>query len=199
MGYKPLSSNLSVSPTVTTTYGLTASGPGGSDNATVTLIVHQPPTVNANGPSSVNYGDSFTATYNTTNTNTLTVTIRYSFLNGTETTQQLTPSGGSLTVTPPYDNFGPHAVRLTFNAVGDDSMLATTEVNTTVNIDVTPESFVIPGSEDLPDEDVISPETVLESPSILINDLDIPVEVKASQPIQIDINEADNWQDVREL
>ena len=199
LGYKPLSSNLSVSPTVTTTYGLTASGPGGSDNATVTLIVHQPPTVNANGPSSVNYGDSFTATYNTTNTNTLTVTIRYSFLNGTETTQQLTPSGGSLTVTPPYDNFGPHAVRLTFNAVGDDSMLATTEVNTTVNIDVIPESFVIPGSEDLPDEDVISPETVLESPSILINDLDIPVEVKASQPIQIDINEADNWQDVREL
>ena len=199
LGTKPLSSSLVVSPTVTTTYVLTATGNGGADSVSITLTVYRPPTVTANAPSNVLYGNSFNITYNTTYTNTLTATIRYYYLNDVITTQQVTPSGGLLTVSPPYNNFGPYDVRVTFNAVGDDGLTDTTEVTTNVNIDTTPDAFVIPGSEDLPDEDVISPETVLESPSILIDDIDIPVEIRASQPIQVDINEADNWQDVREL
>ena len=199
LGYKPLSSSLAVAPTVTTTYVLTATGNGGADSVSITLTVYRPPTVTATAPSTVLYGNSFNITYDTTYTNTLTATIRYYYLNDVITTQQITPSGGSLTVSPPYDNFGPHDVRVTFNAVGDDGLTDTTEVTTNVNIDTTPQAFAIPGSEDLPDEEVISPETILESPSILIDDIDIPVEIRASQPIQVDINEADNWQDVREL
>ena len=57
----------------------------------------------------------------------------------------------------------------------------------------------IPPSDSDPSDEVISPDVTITTESIIIDDIDIPVEVKSSEPIKIDINDSGNWQDVREI
>ena len=59
-----------ISPTETTTYTLSASGPGGSDTAQLTVTVLQPPAVTLTGPTSVDYGDDITLSYSQVNATT---------------------------------------------------------------------------------------------------------------------------------
>jgi len=69
-----------------------------------------------------------------------------------------------------------------------------------------PDAVTIPDSlEQLPEDQVEAPdiETVLSSP-IVIDDIDIPVEIKANEPIQVRFDDADpdlntSWYNVREI
>ena len=72
---------------------------------------------------------------------------------------------------------------------------------TLVNIDQTPDNFTVDETDDLlKDADpVYTPETEILSEMYLINDIDIPVEIKADYPIKVDINKNDDWEDVRRI
>ena len=43
------------------------------------------------------------------------------------------------------------------------------------------------------------PESEILSEFYQVNDIDIPVEVKADWPINVDIDQQDNWQQVRQI
>ncbi len=88
----------SVSPTATTTYTATASGPGGKTSATVAVTVGSAPgmaTVNMTAsPASINSGSSSTLNVAASNASQVTVT-------GSDgTTYHLQPNGGTQTVSP---------------------------------------------------------------------------------------------------
>ncbi len=46
---------------------------------------------------------------------------------------------------------------------------------------------------------MFTPEVEVLSDLLLIDDIDIQVEIKANQPIQVDINQSGEWEEVREL
>ena len=48
-------------------------------------------------------------------------------------------------------------------------------------------------------EPVYTPDAELLSEMYLIDDIDIPVEIKSNYPIKVDINKNDNWEDVRQI
>jgi hypothetical protein len=70
-----------------------------------------------------------------------------------------------------------------------------------INIDQTPDAIEIPSSEDkLRDElPVITPNIEVTTEQIVIDDIDIPVTIKASQPIQVEIDDSGTYLPVEEL
>ena len=77
----------------------------------------------------------------------------------------------------------------------------TQEETVIVNIDETPDNIVIEESDEkIKDEQpVFTPETEILSEMYLVDDIDIPVEIKADFPILVDINKDDNWQKIRQI
>ena len=73
--------------------------------------------------------------------------------------------------------------------------------NIPIIIDDTPENLNIPESEDLLKDQtpVVSPEVEVLSDLILIDDIDIKVEVKSNYPIQVDLNQSDDWNNIRQI
>ena len=219
-----INSSSVVSPIDTTTYCAVASGLGGvSPNTCITITVYQIPTIEQfTVPSQINYGDAtFDVFYDTKYANS---TLKLEFFNAgynsgpnsgssfLEETVNLTPSGsaalgnsgaqatGTITYNPQWDNFGPRSiiVRLSGNGQGGSFVREETIV---VNIDETPDNIDIEESEDkLKDEQpIFTPETEVVSEMYLVDDIDIPVEIKSDQPILVDINKNDNWQKLREI
>ena len=74
-------------------------------------------------------------------------------------------------------------------------------MSTFINIDRTPDAIDIPSTEDkLRDEEpVITPDVEVITEQIVIDDIDIPVEVKADYPIQVEIDNSNVWYNVQEL
>ena len=204
IGAVPTSSSTTVNPTVTTTYTFNVSGNGGSDSDQTTLTVVQLPTAELNGPSNIDYGGNVTLTYETQNAdNGAVLSKTYMRVDGTTSvsTVNLTKNvSSSYTDNPPTTN-PPHTIRYVLQATSAGNISAEDQVDVTVNIDTLPNPIVIPPSEDkLKDEDpVITPDIVLTTDEILIDDIDIPVEIKADQPIKVDIDDNNNYQDVRQM
>jgi PKD repeat protein len=91
-GPKTLSGSLSVSPTTTAIYTLTCTGPGGSDNKSVTITVNQPPTVTFSAnPTTIVSGSSSLLTWSSTNATSCVASNSWT---GTKATT------GSLSVSP---------------------------------------------------------------------------------------------------
>ena len=84
--------------------------------------------------------------------------------------------------------------------------IATQSDTITVNIDRLPDNINIPDNKDeIPSDEVEAPDddTVVSDP-IVITGIDIPVEIKASLPIQVrfdddDPNLASSWNDVQQI
>ena len=214
-----VNSNETVCPNDTTTYCAVASGPGGvSPETCITITVYQIPTASIESPAVVNYNDNFAVEYQTQYANTsITIVPTYTYLDGsvvTGTTINRTPatsaeiSGGTSTIangtgvpiTVPYNNFGPSQIDFVITASGNGGT-ATDTARTLINIDQTPDNFTIDESDDkLKNEaPVFTPETDILSEMYYIDDIDIPVEVKADYPIKVDINKNDDWKDVRRI
>lgn len=213
-----LSSNSDVSPNVTTTYTLTANGPGGFDEASVSVVVCQIPTVSGNFPTNtdyevdfsveVTYGNAasgagvvitYTNTEGTTSSNT--VQLGTSASDEDNTTDTVTFNSNI-----PWDNFGPQTIEYQLFASGCGGTVFAEAVTVNVNIDQLPDLINIPDSLDqIPLDEVESPEDdVVLSDPILITDIDIPVEIKADLPIQVrfdndDPNLESSWNDVRNI
>ena len=218
-----LTSQENVCPGDTTTYcGYVTGTAGDSPTACITVNVSQFPTCSIDSPVSINYGnDNFDIEYETKYaTSSIQITPTYYYLDGSNTvgsvvvvnpatsselggTQGQTDRDGVIdwsTVGVPWNNFGPSSIAWSIQVQGTGG---TTSASTTtgVIIDRRPDNFIIPPSDDKirDEEPVESPDTTVLSELILVDGIDIPVEVKANYPIQVDKNLEDNWEGVREI
>jgi len=209
VGSVPLSSTTTVSPTSTTTYTISVSGSGGSDSAQVTLNVLPPPSASITAsPNPLPYGNNVTINYSSSNANTVNL-YRYYTIDNTQT-QMLTTSlpvnqSGTVTDTitwTDYDGvFDPtlNAVQYTISASNGVTTDSAQSAVIPVAQDDMPDLITIPPSTDLEKEEepVISP--VVTTSALLVDDIDIPVEIKADAPIKVEINGDGTWRDVQEI
>ena len=203
-------SNSVISPTVTTTYTLSASGPGGTGSATVTVFVVDPPTVTINGPIVVNYGDNVTISHEMTKAITtyelqiLETDLDNNIVTPPESPVNLGPGqsvNSTYTHYVTYHDRGPRTIAYILYGVGQSGLSAIDQLIVPINIDQTPDSIDIPSSEDkLRDEEpIITPNIEVTTEQIVIEDIDIPVVIKASQPIQVEIENSGIYLPVEEM
>ena len=211
-------SSTDVSPTSSTTYTLSASGNGGSDSDSVTITVYQPVELSVVFPGTYDYGIdqemSVTTRYassqvkvdltylyfgGTTSTETINLNPNSSSESGAATTQTFTP-------TIDWNEFGPESIDILVTATGLGGTVTRLQTET-VNIDRLPDNINIPDRLELaPETDPVeSPEDdVVLSDPIQITDIDVPVEIRASRPIQVRFDESDptiesNWKSLRQI
>lgn len=208
IGSTNLTSFYTVSPTVTTTYTAFVSGLGGSDSDQITLTVLQPPSVNVTGPVSIDYNSSVNLNYSGENVVTsFSVQPTYvDTLGNVSSGQAITlPTGTSVSGTVvdnvPWNNFGPKSIQYTIQAQGFGNLTASKTIIIPVNIDTMPDAIDIPQTEDkIKDEQpVITPDVEVTSEQILIDDIDIPVEIKADAPVQVELDNNGNWINIRQM
>ena len=210
IGSTNLSSETTISPTTTTTYTLSADGPGGSDSATVTVTVIDPPSVTLNGPLAVSYGDNVTLSHEMSRaTVSYLLYIEETDLDGNVTTPPVSPvnlgagnsANASYTHLVTYHDRGPASIQYSLTGIGSGGLSDVDVVTVPINIDQTPNAIQIPSSEDkLRDEEpVITPDTEVTTDQILIEEIDIPVEVKSDYPIQVEIENSGTYIEVREI
>ncbi len=224
VGTVPISSSQTLFPTTTTTYTIDVSASGepytsaGLDTVlvssdTITITVLHPPSGTLSGPSLIPWESKPTLHYTGTNVLTLfNLSHRYYYVDGTHTSWQTTEVlsiGSSVTGSYEHDivynditphGFGPKYVeyRLSGQSTGSLSFEEFLVVN--INIDTTPDPFSIPATENLlPDIDVITPDASVFGGDVLVTDIDIPVQIKSSQPIKVEIEESGIWLDVAEI
>ena len=209
IGGTNLSGTQLIQPSQDTTYTAVASGLGGTDTEQLTVEVVYPPEVSLTGPLSTDYGNDITLTFNADNAVTSLQLLRKYVSQGNVdpdwTLVENLPTGqntsGTLLFSPDYDNFGPDVVQFQLYAVGEAGLNDTATFDAFINIDRTPDAIDIPASEDkLRDEEpVITPDAVVTSEQIVVDDIDVPVEIKADQPIQVEIDDSGTFQDIREI
>ena len=204
IGSTLLSSAQIVTPTQDTTYTLTATGPGGTDTEQITLTVIQPPELDLTGPLAIPYGQSTVDfSYEAVNALSIDVSITQRDLDNSDDffTDTAAINGNVYTYTPTWGNRGPQSILVTMTANGQGGLQTIRQANVPVNIDQTPNAIDIPSTEDkLRDEQpVITPDVEVVSEQIVIEDIDIPVEVKADYPIQVEIDNSNVWYNVQEL
>lgn len=208
IGSSNLNSYISINPSVTTTYTISVSGLGGADSDQVTVTVYQPPEVSLNGPAFVNYGESVTVTYEATNIPTsFEVIPTYYSLDAEVITGDVIvletgdAVSGEFTVTPPWDNRGPAQLSYVANVVGYNGQTRTDNLTIGVDIDQVPDYIAIPDSDEKirNQQPVISPDEELTTLQLLVDDIDIPVEIRSDYPIQVQIDNDGTWNDVRQI
>lgn len=210
IGSTNISSQAIISPTTTTTYTLSADGPGGAASATVTVTVIDPPSVSLNGPLAVSYGDNITLSHEMSRaTASYLLYIQETDLDGNVTTPSVSPvdlgagnsANASYTHLVTYHDRGPASIQYSLTGVGSGGLTDVDVVTVPINIDQTPNAIQIPASEDkLRDEaPVITPDTEVTTDQILIEEIDIPVEVKSDYPIQVEIENSGTYIEVREI
>ena len=204
IGASNLSGAQTVTPTQDTIYTLTATGPGGTDTQQITLTVIQPPELDLTGPLAIPYGQStIDFSYEAVNALSIDVSIIQRDLDNSDDffTDTATTDGSVYTYTPTWGNRGPQSILVTMTANGQGGLQTIRQVSVPVNIDQTPDAIDIPSTEDkLRDEEpVITPDVEVISEQIVIEDIDIPVEVKSDYPIQVEIDNSNVWYNVQEL
>ena len=213
-------SSETVCPDDTQIYCAVASGPGGvSPETCIEITVNQAPTASLTAPAANPYNVDFSIDYETQYANTsITIIPTFFYLNGTTVTgTSINPTpatsaelgspdsdtvrSGTVPITVPWNNFGPSSVAFTLTAQGSGGSATANPVTTIIDIDQQPDNFIIDETEDVikNQDPVYTPETEILSEMYLINDIDIPVEIKADYPIKVDINKNDDWEDVRQI
>jgi hypothetical protein len=206
IGSVNINGNRVISPTETTTYQIYVDGICVDDTASITLTVYQPPTVDLSGPESLNYGQQGTLTYQSTDADiSLQVSVSYAYKNGIVSGNNVNlPTGvtsnGTITTTIPYNDFGPFAATYVITAIGNGGQ-ESKQILVPINVDETPANFLVPESEDLlkSQNPIYTPDSLVTSYEILIDDIDIPVEIKADRPILVDINDQEVWTQIRQI
>jgi hypothetical protein len=124
-------------------------------------------------------------------------------LDNSDTTYNFTTSTDAslYEYTPVWGNRGPMAIIVTMTANGQGGLIRIRQVTVPVSIDQTPDAIDIPSIEDkLRDEQpVITPDVEVTSEQIVVDDIDIPVEVKSNFPVQVEIDNSNVWYNIREL
>ena len=195
-----------ISPSETITYQIYVTGVCTNASSSVTLTVYQPPTVSLSGPESLNYGESAVLSYEATYADIrLEIIPSYNYSTGTVTGSFISlPPGpsvsGIIQVEIPYNDFGPFSVDYGIVATGNGGM-ESKQITIPIVIDQTPTNFLVPESTDLfKDQDPIyTPEVTITSFEIVVDDIDIPVEIKADRPILVEVNNDEQWNQLRPI
>ena len=193
VGSVPNSSNVVVSPTTTTVYTLSASGPGGSSSATVTIDTTLPVALMVSGPSTIDW-QAASIPIQISASNSPGITLYETYDGVVKPHFEIPNSDGSVTFAP-Y-NYTPDwstpvdTIQLHFAA----GPTASETLVIAVNVDKTPDAIILPPSPAAPDEEVTSPPVPAS-----VTDIDVPVEVKSDQPIKVEIDGSNNWNNVREI
>ena len=208
-------------PEDTTTFTAVATGLGGtSDPTSITITVSQFPVISVSTPTSINYGatNTLTVEYDVSYANqTVGITVTAFYVDGTSAvvlTDSTLPTCGSAELNgtnsvlnnQTYDipitwtDKGPSAIQVAMTGSGDGGNDNDSDT-TSVIIDQTPDNFIIPDSDELirEQEPVDSPDTDILSELLLVDDIDIPVEIKANYPILVDVNQNDDFKQVRQI
>lgn len=218
-----LSSSEIVCPTETTTYTVVASGLGGSSPpASVTVIVYSPPTASISSPETLNYGDQGLISFETEYANTsITITPYYRYKNlQTDSfeivvgdpvsiapaTSAIQGNPGTVVSNPafptsiPYNESGPYNVQYVLVAEGQGGQVTVT-TETEILVDITPDNLIVPETEGRfkSENPVFAPQTEILSDMLYVDGVDVPIEIKSSSPIQVDINNQDDWKDLRPI
>lgn len=222
-----LTSNEIVTPLDTTIYTAQATGIAGTSfntEASVTIIVYQVPIVNSlDTPVSIDYGDSFIISYDVEYVNIdVRVEIFYNYGDGNgfqlEDTVDIpgnlsdsaqigvgnTNAQDTQSFDITYNDQGPRSVQLVFYFEGDGGIITENRI-IPINIDETPDNFIIPETDDaLKEQDPvyspnIAPADIILSDLLEIQDVDIPVEIKANYPIKVIVNNDEVLRNVREI
>lgn len=218
-GSQNLSGQITVSPTETTTYILYASAPGFGgrlqDSASITLTVIQPPSASLTVPSTINWGDpSYEVEFEFENVVSYDVTAEYTDLDGvvvthaaftaanpSQTTVNLLIADETTSTIPRWNTRGYSNGKVKLKAYGTNGQFVEKESLFNIIIDQLPDAIDIPSSEDkfLGEEPVITPDVTVTSDQIVVDDVDIPVEVTADSPIQVEIDNGGVWYNVRPI
>ena len=210
-----LNSNSNVTPSDTTIYTGRVSGVGGTDTGSVTVVVYQPVQLSVDSPTNLVYNNQGTIDVTTkyaTDSIKITPTYNYDFV-GSSTGSVVnlpvndsaeiggTQSTTGYTTTIPYNDRGPLSVTYVVKATGKLGNFQEKVVTIPIIIDDTPDNLNIPDSEDLLKDQtpVVSPAVEVLSDLILIDDIDIKVEIKSNYPIQVDLNQDNDWTKVRQI
>jgi hypothetical protein len=206
IGAVNINGNRSISPSETSRYTVYVTGICTNSSDFVTLTVYQPPTVEIIGPDNLDYGQQGTLSYEATDADiSLIVTPSYAYkgfsVTGTVINLPIGASeDGQITTQIPYNDFGPFNVTYVIVATGNGGQ-ETKQITIPINVDETPDNFLVPESEDLLKDQapIYTPDAIVTSYEIVISDIDIPVEVKSDKPILIDVNSQEDWKPIREL
>jgi len=224
-----LESNSTVTPTVTTTYTAEGYNTSNSDlvsfnpEASVTIVVISAPIIEEfTVPSQINYGSgSFNVKYKTKYANTslkleffnsgyiagpndgtsvLKETVILTTAGSAETGSTNASANGTISYSPQWDNFGPRSIIVRLSGEGSGGSFVDEEPIVVI-IDETPDNFIVDETDEkLKDQDpVYTPETEILSEMYVIDDIDIPVEIKSDYPILVDINQDNDWTKVRQI
>ena len=216
IGQSNLTGTTQVSPSVTTLYTGVASGLGGTGSADLEITVLQPPTISVSGPINVLWGQDIPVSIEATNSEGgISYVATYYFTDGTSAAQSsvtLPNSTGdeiniqAYDVSIAYDDtlplpLGPESVDILFTVDGFGSLTASDTLSVPIIIDQLPNTVDIPETDDTfkNEEPVVTPDVEVTTQQIVVDDIDIPVEIKSDYPIQVDIDNSDNWQDVRQI
>lgn len=211
-------SERTVTPTVTTTYFVRAYGAiGGTAEAEVTLIVLQRPEGRLIGPTSIDYGSSVALSYEATDAVTsITLSPKFYFadgstLEGSQYDVQL-ESGELVDSTTTYDltpwgDTGPERIEFRMIMVGYGRLIngqteyleETVYLEIPVNIDRTPDLITIPETEAIKDENPVYSPLLTSQLKLLVDDIDIPVEIKSDYPVQVEIDDDNIWRDIERI
>lgn len=208
IGLVNINGNTQICPEETITYTITATGDGGIDIEEITVTVYQPPTVSISGPVSINYGEQGTLNYEATEVDiSLKLSPVYNYKNGSlsgpmfDVNLPLGKNVSELIQTQiTYNDFGPFSVTYVIVATGNGGQ-ESDQITIPINVDETPTNFLVPESEDLfkSQAPIFTPDAIVTSYEIVIDDVDIPVEIKADKPILIDVNSQEDWKPIRQL
>jgi hypothetical protein len=165
-------------------------------------------------PSTINWGDSnYEVQFDFTNVVSYDVTVEYTDLDGAMithpaitgadpsiTTTNLLIADETATTTPRWNDRGYSSGKVKLKAYGSGSLFVEIEQTFDIDIDQMPDQMTIPASEDkfLDEEPVITPDVTVTSEKIVVDDVDIPVEVKSNTPIQIEIDGGGVWYSIRQ-
>ena len=85
--------------------------------------------------------------------------------------------------------------------LAEAGLIDTATFDAFINIDRTPDAMIFhhPRMNSVMKQPVITPNTEVTSEQIVVDDIDVPVEIKADQPIRVEIDDSGTFQDIREI
>lgn len=205
IGPSNITSFVPVNPTVTTLYTAVASGLGGTDSDEITLTVWQPPEVSLAGPLTVNYGDQYiNLSHSEVNSDvSYQLEVIATDLDGNTTNETFDVDRSTTTYAyaPTWTNRGPSSFNFNLRGTGLGNLYDTASILIYPYIDQLPDTIDIPETEESlkNEEPVVTPDVEITTEQLSIDDIDIPVEIKADYPIQVEIDNSGNFLDVRQI
>lgn len=98
-----------------------------------------------------------------------------------------------------WGTYGPTSITLLFSVAGRAGVAQVT-ATVPVNTDYTPDQIVPPQRDNLIiNQLAVTPDTIVENELMLVEDIDVPVEIKSNYPIQVDVNQSGSWNDIRQI